>query len=403
MATSDMSVGRFKPVKAGPPRDEAGQSSTEASASHFLQLYRHPESSQAQMPGPALQIGSGTLRIAILDDYALLSPPYLRSLSSADLERATFDIYTDNIPPGSADLVSRLEPYAVIITMRERTPFPADLIKQLPNLKYLMTTGLRNLGLDIPALTAQGVVVSGTKYPKVPAGISATAQHTWALILALADNVPRDDHETRRAGRWLSSLPLNVGLAGKTLGLLGLGKLGSEVARIGHAFGMEVVAWSENLTQERADEAAAKVGLAAGVWRVVSKDELFSSADVLSVHVVLSDRTRGLIGEKELGRMKGSAMLVNTSRGPIIRQDALLHTLNDGKIRGAALDVFDLEPLPLDSPWRTTNWGEDGRSQVVVTPHSGYAFEDTMRTMWEGTIANLRRYLNGEEVIDKLS
>lgn len=354
------------------------------------------------MSSPATSIGSGLLKVAILDDCALLSPDYLNSLPADDLAKFTADIYTDTLPPGSTELVQRLEPYEVLITMRERTPFPSSLIQQLPKLKYLMTTGMRNLALDIPALTSQGVLVSGTVLPSAPAGISATAQHTWALILALANNVPRDDHQTRREGTWLPNKLLNIGLPGKTLGLLGLGKLGAEVAKIGTAFGMKVVAWSENLTQERADEAAAKAGLGKGVWRAVSKDELFESSDVLSVHVVLGHRTRGLVGAKELGQIKETAVLVNTSRGPIIQQDALLEVLEGGKIRGAALDVFDIEPLPLDSPWRTTKWGEQGRSQVVVTPHSGYAFEGTMRGMWEGTVQNLGRYLRGEDVQNRM-
>jgi glycerate dehydrogenase len=355
------------------------------------------------MSPPARQVGSGPLRIAVLDDYPLLSPAYFDTLPKDVVAKFTADIYTDTLPPGSSELVDRLKSYEVIITMRERTPFPASLIEQLPDLKYLMTTGLRNLALDIPSFTAHGILVSGTPAPKVASGISATAQHTWALILALADNVPRDDHQTRREGRWLSSSTLNVGLAGKTLGLLGLGKLGAEVAKIGSVFGMDVIAWSENLTQDKADDAASRAGQAKGAWKAVSKDELFAQADVLSVHVVLGDRTRGLVSEKELGQMKESAMLVNTSRGPIIQQDALLEVLKRGRLRGAALDVFDVEPLPVDSLWRTTKWGEDGASQVVVTPHSGYAFEETMRHMWEHTMANLTRYVQGAEVVDKLT
>ena len=357
---------------------------------------------QPDMSGPAARIGSGSIKVAVLDDYALLSPSYLKTLPADDVAKVSIDVFSDTLLPGSQQLIDRLAAYHVIITLLERTTFPSSLVQQLTEMKYLLTTGLRNLALDIPALTSHGVLVSGTPAPKVPSGISATAQHTWALILALADNVPRDDHQTRREGRWLSSPALNVGLAGKTLGLLGLGKLGAEVAKIGHAFGMKVIAWSENLTQERADEAAEKAGLAKGVFVAVSKDELLKRADVLSLHVVLGDRTRGLVGEKELARMKETAILVNTSRGPIIQQDALLETLNTGRIRGAALDVFDIEPLPLDSPWRTSKWGEAGRSEVIVTPHSGYTFEDTMRTMWEHTVANLSRYLQGQDVVDKL-
>lgn len=352
---------------------------------------------------PTKIIGSGPILVAVLDDYPLISPSHFQRLPQDVLSQLKIHIHTTTLAPGSPELIKRLEPYHIIITMRERTPFPSSLIDALPNLKYLMTTGLRNLALDIPEFTARGVVVSGTPTPKLPeGGVSATAQHTWALILALANNVPREDHQTRREGQWLTATPLNATLAGKTLGLLGLGKLGSEVAKIGHAFGMKVVAWSENLTQERADEMASKYGFAPGTFKAVSKDELFKSADVLSVHLVLGDRTRGVVGEVELGQLNPSAIIVNTSRGPIIQQDALLDTLQQGRIRGAALDVFDIEPLPLDSPWRTTEWGKEGRSELVVTPHSGYAFEETLDTMWRCTVDNLVRHVRGGEVIDRL-
>lgn len=356
---------------------------------------------------PPTVIGSGPLQVAILDDYPLLSPSYIKSLPEDTLSKITVTIFRDNISPSPDTLpalIDRLRPFSVITTMRERTPFPSSLISQLPNLKYLLTTGMRNLSLDIPAFSSHGIIVSGTNAPAVPSGgVAATTQHTWSLILSLASNIPRDDHETRREGKWLSSTPLNVTLSGKTLGLLGLGKLGGETARIGLAFGLKVIGWSENLTQEKADALSESQGLGKGVYEAVSKQELFKQADVLSVHVVLGDRTRGVVGEGELGWMKKSALLINTSRGPIVQEDALLETLQRGGIRGAAVDVFDPEPLPLDSPWRTTKWGEEGRSQVIVTPHSGYAYEETLDTMWKGTVANLNRYINGEEVLNRLT
>ena len=222
-------------------------------------------------------------------------------------------------------------------------------------------------------------------------------QHTWALILALLSNVPRD-HETIPSGAWNHHLPICTFLGGLTLGLVGLGNLGSGTARIGVvAFGMKVVAWSENLTQEKADAAAAGVGLPKGTYRAVSKEEVFRASDVLSVQYVLSDRSRGVVGAEDLGRMKTSSFLINTSRGPLVDEKALLETLDQGRIKGAALDVFDIEPLPLDSPWRTTQWGEHGRSQVVFTPHTGYVYEASIEAMWEMTRTQLEMIAKGDK------
>lgn len=352
-------------------------------------------------------IGSGPLPIAILDDYPLLSPNYLSSLSESDLAKVTITIYRDTISPDLSTLphlISRLSPYHVIITMRERTPFPGTLISSLPNLKYLLTTGLRNLSLDLASFSSRGIIVTGTPAPPVPkGGISATAQHTLALILSLASNIPRDNDQTR-SGEWLTAQPLNSLLAGKTLGLYGLGKLGGEVARLGHVFGLRIIAWSENLTQEKADVLSAQHGLEKGTFRVVdSKQALLEQADILSIHVVLGDRTRGAIGKDELAQLKKTAMLVNTSRGPIVDEEALLDVLEKGRIRGAAVDVYAVEPLPLDSRWRTTEWGTKGKSQVIITPHSGYAYEETLDAMWTETIHNLRRYLANEDVQHRLA
>lgn len=231
--------------------------------------------------------------------------------------------------------------------------------------------------------------------------LGATVQHTWSLILSLASNIPRD-HSLLVSGSWLNALPLNLFLGGKTLGLLGLGRLGKGVGRIAKlGFGMRVIAWSENLTQGKADEAAVAAGLEKGDFEWAgSKDELFKQADVLSVLIILSERTRGLVQKRELDLMKPSAMLINTSRGPIINQDDLLDHLEKGKIRGAAIDVFDEEPLPLDSRWRTTAWGKDGRSELVMTPHAGYAYEGDvgMGAMWDGLKEELERVVQGEEV-----
>lgn len=221
-------------------------------------------------------------------------------------------------------------------------------------------------------------------------------QHTWALILALATNIPRDS-ALISDGKWLGANPLNTNIFGLTLGLVGLGNLGSQVAKIGGlGFGQKIIAWSTNLTQEKADEQAEKVGLPKGSITAVSKDELFSTADIVSVHLVLSDRSRGIVGAEDLAKLKPSAFIVNTARGPIIDEDALIDVLDKGKIRGAAIDVFGTEPLPLDSRWRTTTWGAP-RSEVILTPHSGYSYDDQIRWMWERTAENLSLVVEGKE------
>lgn len=299
--------------------------------------------------------------------------------------------------------------------MRERTPFPADLIARLPNLKLLLTTGLRNASIDLAACRERGIPVAGAKDkarggPAAAGGSVAaavatdsTTQHCVAMILALARGLAADNAAVR-AGAWQTGWAL--GLSDRTLGVLGLGRLGVWVARIMRtAFGMRVVAWSSNLTQDAADARAAEAGLPVEdeegqkTFRVVSREELFATADVLSVHLVLSDRTRGLVGAEDLARMKQTALLVNTARGPIVQERALLDVLEKGAIRGAALDVFDLEPLPLDSPWRTTEWGKDGRSQVLLTPHMGYVEKQTLGDWYAVQVENVQRWQKGQELL----
>ena len=280
--------------------------------------------------------------------------------------------------------------------MRERTPFPAELVHALPNLRLLLTQSTRNLALDLSACADRGVVVAGTA--SRPAGLHSTVQHTWALILGLARHIARDDAAVKRGGWQGSTLATNI--SGKTLGILGLGKLGAQTARIAVlAFGMRVIAWSSGLTQEKADEQAQTQGLPAGSFVVASsKAAFFQQADVVSLHYVLSERSRGIVGKAELQSMRPSALLVNTSRGPLIDEEALLEVLNSGRIRGAALDVFDIEPLPVNSPWRTTRWGQEGRSEVVLSPHMGYGEDEQIHGWYQELAANLERWLDGEEV-----
>ncbi|KAJ5175799.1 uncharacterized protein N7482_001676 [Penicillium canariense] len=339
-------------------------------------------------------------RFAILDDYQGIGRAHFAHLEDR-VEIASFPETLDPRDPAQRDaLVQRLMPFDVVLAMRERTPFSAQTIAALPNLQLLLTTGTRNLALDLDAFTQRGIPVAGTEGR--PPGVNSTVQHTWALILALARHVARDDAAVK-AGGWQGSLVMN--LSGKQLGLLGLGKLGSQVGKIAvQAFGMKVIAWSANLTQEKADAQAQAQGLPVGSFVVAaSKADFFTHADVLSVHCVLSDRSRGIVGAADVALMKPTAIIINTSRGPLIDEPALLDALNAGRIRGAALDVFDPEPLPLQSPWRTTAWGQDGRSEVLLSPHMGYGEEDLMDGWYREVAENLERWLNGQELLRKMN
>ncbi|HEY7136711.1 MAG TPA: D-2-hydroxyacid dehydrogenase family protein [Acidimicrobiia bacterium] len=269
-------------------------------------------------------------------------------------------------------LVARLEPFEVVVAMRERTAFPRALLERLPNLGLLVTTGPFNAAIDLAAAADHGVVVCGTG-----GTAAATAELTWGLILAAARHIPLEDAGVR-AGRWQQTI--GPELHGKTLAVLGLGRLGGQIARVGNAFGMDVVAWSENLTDER----CAQVG---GVTRV-EKDELFARADVLTIHLVLSDRTRGLVAERELRLMKPTALLVNTSRGPIVDEHALARALREGVIASAALDVFEEEPLPDHHPLRAA-------PNTVLTPHLGYVTEDTYRVFYRDAVDDIAAFLAG--------
>ncbi|KAJ4250223.1 hypothetical protein NW762_012038 [Fusarium torreyae] len=237
-------------------------------------------------------------------------------------------------------------------------------------------------------------------------GSHPATHHTWAMILSLARNIASDDAAIK-AGGWQSDMA--IGLSGKTLGIVGLGRLGAAVARIGSlAFGMEIKCWSASLDQAKADEMATKLGLplqdADGhkTFQVVSKEELFATADVVSLHYVLSDRSRGIVGARELAAMKSSALLVNTSRGALIDETALVEATSKGSIRGVALDVFEMEPLPADSPWRSQGWGKGNESRVLVTPHMGYVEEGIMNGWYAEQAENVERWLEGQEILHRL-
>lgn len=311
------------------------------------------------------------VRVAVLDDYQDVARKMTDwSVLPADVEVAVFqDHLTDQ-----AAVARRLKDFDIVMAMRERTPFPRTLLEQLPRLRLLTTTGMRNAAIDMQAAADCHVLVCGTGGILYP-----TAELTWGLVLSLLRHIPDEDQATR-AGRWQVSMGL--GLHGKTLGLMGLGRLGSEVARVGNAFQMDVIAWSQNLTAERAAERGATL---------VSKDELLARADILSIHLVLSARSRGLIGHQELNRMKPTAYVINTSRGPIVDEAALIAALQNGTIAGAGLDVFDEEPLPLDHPLRRT-------ANTVITPHIGYVTEETYKVFFAETVENIQAFLKGAPV-----
>jgi phosphoglycerate dehydrogenase-like enzyme len=310
-------------------------------------------------------------KVAILDDYQGVA------LSMADWASLGGDVHVQAFRDHLAEeraLTYRLEPFDVIVAMRERTPFPKSLLDRLPRLRLLVTTGMRNASIDVDAATGLGVTVCGTEGLGYP-----TAELTWGLILAWSRRIPHEDRATRQ-GRWQTSL--GVGLRGKALGVIGLGRLGSQVAAIGRAFGMSVIAWSQNLTPERAAECGAIH---------VSKDGLLANADVVTIHLQLSERTRGLIDAKALGMMKATALLVNTSRGPIVDERALVAALEQRTIAGAALDVFDEEPLARDHPfWRLEN--------TVITPHLGYVTLENYQVFYRDAAEDVRAFLNGQAV-----
>lgn len=350
---------------------------------------------------------SPEFRLAILDDYQGIAPHHFKDLTPR-VQITSYDSTLDPLNPAEHDaLVERLYPYQIISTMRERTPFPRELLKRLPNLRYLLTTGTMNRAIDLHTCAEQGIMVTGTTGAGRHQDMSwfapptSTAQHAIALMLGIARGIAKNDAAVK-AGGWQESVA--TGLPGKTLGVLGLGNIGAETAKIAAlGFNMKVIAWSMNLTQDIADAQAMKMNLPVGTIRVVSsKEDLFREADVLSVHYVLSSRSEGLVGRRELQLMKPTAFFVNTSRGQLVDEDALLDILKKGRIRGAALDVFNVEPLPPESEWRTTQWGQDGRSDVLLTPHMGYVEEDIMSRWYEEQAENVARWLDCKTLMTTL-
>ena len=307
------------------------------------------------------------MKVAILDDYQNVA------LEMADwspvARRAEITVFNDHVADPDA-VVERLLPFDVICVMRERTPLPRAVIEHLPRLKLIASTGSRNASIDMTAAEEHGIHVTATGYRSTP-----TIEMTWALILAGARHIVRESSSVREGG-WQTSV--GAELDGKVLGVLGLGNIGGQVARIGLAFGMKVIAWSQNMTPQIAEAAGAAL---------VTKDELFRQADVVTIHLILSKRTRGLVGAADLALMKPTSWLINTSRGSIVDDGALVQALTARTIAGAALDVFDTEPLPADHPFRSLE-------NVLATPHIGYVAEDLYRTFYGDAAVSIAGWLN---------
>ncbi len=310
------------------------------------------------------------MKIAILDDYQNVA------LKMADWSalsgRAKITVFNDHVGEPSA-LVERLLAFDVVCVMRERTPLPREVLQHLPRLKLIASTGSRNASIDMGAAKELGITVTATGYRSSP-----TIEVTWALILASLRGIVHENNSLRNGG-WQESVGQD--LSGKIMGVVGLGNIGGQVARIGLAFGMKIIAWSQNMTLESAEAAGA---------RLVSKDELFRQADIVTIHLILSARTKGLVGAAELGLMKPTSRLINTSRGPIVDEPSLIKALRSHAIAGAAIDVFDEEPLPAQHPFRSMD-------NVLATPHIGYVSESLYRTFYGDSLANITAWLDRQE------
>jgi phosphoglycerate dehydrogenase-like enzyme len=312
-----------------------------------------------------------SVQIAILDDYQGVA------LQSADWSpltaKAQITVFRDHLVNPAA-LVERLKPFDVLCVMRERTPLTRAILEQLPQLKLIASTGSRNASIDLAAANERGITVCNTGYSS-----HGAVEMTWALILALLRNIPAE-FASVQSGQWQMSV--GGDLDGKTIGLVGLGNIGAKIAMIAHAFGMKIVAWSQNLTRESAEKHGAIL---------VSKDELFRTADIVTVHLVLGPRTKGIVGAAELGLMKPTAYLINTSRGPLVDEGALIKALENRAIAGAALDVYEIEPLPASHPFRSLD-------RLLATPHIGFVTEETYKIFYRDTVENVVAWLNGTPV-----
>jgi len=311
-----------------------------------------------------------TLRCAILDDYQNVA---LKLADWSKIKEVETKVFTEAVRRSDADTIRDLKDFDIVVMMRERTRFPRVVIDGLPKLKLLITTGAYNASIDMKACAERGIVVCGTGSFGNP-----TTGVTFGLILELTRRIGWEHARMKAREPWQETLGMDI--EGKTLGIIGLGKLGARAAGVAKAFGMKVIAWSQNLTPERCKEVGAEY---------VSKEDLFRSADVVTIHVQLGDRNRGLVTAKELGLMKKTAYIVNTSRGPIIEEKALLDALNKKQIAGAGLDVFDVEPLPLDHPYRKMD-------NVVITPHLGYVSQQNYDKYYPDIVENIRGFIDGK-------
>ena len=311
------------------------------------------------------------LRIGLLDDYQNAA---LTSADWSTLDGVEITVFEKHLGFEEAAIIEALTPFDILVAMRERTKFSRSVLEKLPNLRLLVSAGMRNFAIDMAAASDCKIEVCGTELVPYPA-----FEHTWALILALTKQIPKEDR-LMKAGGWQQGF--GVGLNGKTLGIMGLGRLGSKVAQAGLAFDMEIIAWSENLTDEKA--------AAAGATRV-EKEELFARSDVLTLHQLLSSRNKGMIGAAELALMKPDAYLINTSRGPIVDEAALIDILSRGGIAGAALDVFDVEPLPVDHALRALD-------NVVLTGHTGFVIREFHQLVYTQALEDIQAWMAGNSI-----
>lgn len=314
------------------------------------------------------------MKLAILDDYQKIA---LKSADWSRLKSVSVKVFHQAFT-SVEDAAKKLAPFEILCLMRERTAFPRALVERLPNLKFVSLTGIRAGSLDSKALGERGIPVSNTRSGN---SIYLTSELAWGLIIAAARGLAKGERNMR-AGRWHEELAPGIGLHGKRLGLIGLGKIGSRVAAVGKAFGMDVVAWSQNLTAEKAAEGGAIH---------LSKEDLLGTSDIVSLHLVLSDRTRGLIGAKELATMKPGAILVNVSRGPLVDEAAMIAALKEGRLAHAALDVYDREPLPAEHPLRKLD-------NVTLSPHLGYVNDENYRMFYGDALENIEAWLAGKPI-----